>query len=97
MYGSVMRIGEVSRSLGVSREHLRALERAGRIPKARRLEGDRVYDAVDLRLLQEIGVGSRPNRLKTLDVVKEGSPAQEGRRGSLRMQGAELKRGKRKE
>lgn len=72
MYGSVMRIGEVSRRLGVSREHLRALERAGRIPKARRLEGDRVYDAVDLRLLQEIGVGSRPNRLKTLDVVQEG-------------------------
>jgi hypothetical protein len=67
MYGSVMRIGEVSRRLGVSREHLRALERAGRIPKARRLDGDRVYGAVDVRLLQEIGIGSRPNRLKTLD------------------------------
>ena len=71
MYGSVMRIGEAARRLGVSREHLRALERAGRIPKVRRLEGDRVYDAVDLRLLQELGVGSHPNRLKTLDEVRE--------------------------
>ena len=73
MYGSSMRIGEVSRRLGVSREHLRALERAGQIPKARRLDGDRVYSAVDVRLLQEIGIGSRPNRLKTLDKVHEGS------------------------
>jgi DNA-binding transcriptional MerR regulator len=64
MYGTVMRIGEVSRRLGVSREHLRALERAGRIPKARRIDGDRVYDVADVRLLQEIGVGSRPDRLK---------------------------------
>jgi DNA-binding transcriptional MerR regulator len=71
MYG-LMRIGEVSRRLRVSREHLRALERAGRIPTARRLEGDRVYDAVDLRLLQEIGVGARPNRLKSLDEVQGG-------------------------
>jgi DNA-binding transcriptional MerR regulator len=73
MYGSSMRIGEVSRRLGVSREHLRALERAGRIPKARRLDGDRVYGAADVRLLQEIGLGSRPNRLRTLDEVQEGS------------------------
>jgi DNA-binding transcriptional MerR regulator len=73
MYGSAMRIGEVSRRLGVSREHLRALERAGRIPKARRVDGDRVYGAVEIRLLQEIGIGSRPNRLKTLDEVQEGS------------------------
>lgn len=72
MHGDSMRIGEVSRRLGVSREHLRALERAGRIPKARRLDGDRVYGAVEVRLLQEIGIGSRPNRLKTLDEVQEG-------------------------
>jgi DNA-binding transcriptional MerR regulator len=71
MYGNVMRIGEVSRRLGVSREHLRALERAGRIPKPRRLDGDRVYDAVEIRLLQQIGVGSRPVRLKALDEVQE--------------------------
>jgi DNA-binding transcriptional MerR regulator len=69
MGSSVMRIGEVSRKLGVSREHLRALERAGRIPKPRRLDGDRVYDAVDVRLLHQIGVGSRPGRLKALDEV----------------------------
>jgi DNA-binding transcriptional MerR regulator len=68
-----MRIGEVSRWLGVSREHLRALERAGRIPKPRRLDGDRVYDAVDFRLLQQIGVGSRPSHLKELDEVQVGS------------------------
>jgi DNA-binding transcriptional MerR regulator len=68
-----MSIGEVSRRLGVSREHLRALERAGRIPKPRRLDGDRVYDAVDVRLLHQIGVGSRPSRLKAVDEVREGS------------------------
>ena len=66
-----MRIGEVSRRLGVSREHLRALERAGRIPKPRRLDGDRVYDAVDVRLLQEIGIGSRPGRLQGLDELQK--------------------------
>jgi DNA-binding transcriptional MerR regulator len=73
MYGSVMRIGEVSRRLGVSREHLRTLERAGRIPKPRRLDGDRVYSAVDVRLLQQIGVGSRPGRLKPINEVQERS------------------------
>jgi DNA-binding transcriptional MerR regulator len=73
MYDGLIRIGEVSRRLGVSREHLRALERAGRIPKARRLDGDRVYGPVDVRVLQEIGIGSRPNRLKTLGEVQEGS------------------------
>ena len=67
----MMRIGEVSRWLGVSREHLRALERAGRIPKPRRLDGDRVYSAVDVRLLQEIGIGSRPDRLRALDEVQK--------------------------
>jgi DNA-binding transcriptional MerR regulator len=71
MYGSLMRIGEVSRRLGVGREHLRALERAGRIPKPRRLDDDRVYDAVDVRLLHQIGVGSRPGRLKALDEVQK--------------------------
>jgi DNA-binding transcriptional MerR regulator len=73
MYGGLIRIGEVSRRLGVSREHLRALEHAGRIPKARRLDGYRVYGAVDVRLLQEIGIGSRPNRLKSLNDVQGGS------------------------
>jgi len=73
MYGSVMRIGEVAFRLGVSREHLRALERAGRIPKALRLDGDRVYSAVDVRLLQEIGIGSRPNRLKAINEVQDWS------------------------
>jgi DNA-binding transcriptional MerR regulator len=68
-----MRIGEVCRRLGVSREHLRALERAGRIPKAQRIDGDRVYDAVDVRLLQQIGVGSRPDRLKVISEVQERS------------------------
>jgi DNA-binding transcriptional MerR regulator len=71
MYSSLMRIGEVSRRLGVSREHLRALERAGRIPKARRIDGDRVYEAVDVRLLHQIGVGSRPSRLKAINEVQE--------------------------
>jgi DNA-binding transcriptional MerR regulator len=66
-----MRIGEVSRKLGVSREHLRALERAGRIPKPRRLDGDRIYEAADVRLLHQIGVGSRPGRLKVLEEVQK--------------------------
>ena len=42
-------------------------------PRARRLEGDRVYDAVDVPLLQEIGFGLRPDRLKRPDEVHEGS------------------------
>ena len=73
-----MRIGEVCRRLGISREHLRALERAGRIPKAQGIDGDRVYEAVDVRLLKEIGIGSRPNRLRSLDEVQEGRVEQKG-------------------
>ena len=65
-------IGEVSRRLGVSPEHLRALERAGRIPPPRRDYNGRVYSELDLALLRAIGVGSRPRRLKTAkEVVAE--------------------------
>jgi hypothetical protein len=63
-------IGGASRQLGVSPEHLRALERAGCIPPARRDFNGRVYTEFDIALLRSMGVGQRPRRLKqTEDVV----------------------------
>jgi DNA-binding transcriptional MerR regulator len=60
-------IGEASRQLDVSPEHLRALERAGRIPVAGRDHNGRTYSSFDIALLKKLGVGSRPRRLKRLE------------------------------
>ncbi len=57
-------IGEASRRLGVTPEHLRTLERQGRIPSARRDLVGRVYSEFDLTLLRALGVGQRPARLR---------------------------------
>jgi hypothetical protein len=57
-------IGKASCQLGVSPEHLRALERAGRIPKASRDHNGRTYSSFNIALLKTLGVGSRPRRLK---------------------------------
>jgi hypothetical protein len=62
-------IGGASRQLGVSPEHLRALERAGRIPQARRDFNGRVYTEFDIALLRSMGVGQRPRRLKQAEEV----------------------------
>ncbi len=62
-------IGEFADRLGVSSEHLRALERQGRIPPARRDFNGRIYTEFDIALLRSMGVGSRPRRLKRAEEV----------------------------
>lgn len=57
-------IGEASRFLGITPEHLRSLERRGRIPAPGRDANGRVFSPDDLALLQSLGVGQRPRRLK---------------------------------
>jgi DNA-binding transcriptional MerR regulator len=64
-------IGEAARRLGVTPKHLRTLERAGRIPQARRDFNGRVYNELDIALLRSLGVGSRPRRLKGAEEVIE--------------------------
>lgn len=64
-----LHIGEAARKLGVTQEHLRNLERTGRVPKARRDYNGRVYSDFDLALLKALGVGNRPRRLKRLEEV----------------------------
>jgi MerR HTH family regulatory protein len=65
-------ISEASRQLGVSPEHLRALEREQRIPPARRDFIGRIYSEFDIALLKRLGVGSRPRRLKAPEEVLGG-------------------------
>jgi DNA-binding transcriptional MerR regulator len=68
----VVHIGETAKRLGCTPEHLRLLERAGRIPPARRDFNGRVYSAFDLALLKSLGVGSRPRKLKRPEEVLGG-------------------------
>jgi DNA-binding transcriptional MerR regulator len=63
---SAPHIGEAARRLGITREHLRNLERTGRIPKPRRDYNGRVYSDFDLALLKALGVGDRSQRLKRI-------------------------------
>ena len=58
-------ISETARRLSVTPQHLRALEKAGRIPLARRDDNGRIYSDFDVALLKSLGVGSRPRKLKT--------------------------------
>jgi DNA-binding transcriptional MerR regulator len=69
MDGIELHIGECARRLGVTPKHLRALERAGRIPPARRDFNGRIYTEFDIALLRSMGVGSRPKRLKQAEEV----------------------------
>lgn len=64
-------IGAAARLLGVTPEHLRNLERAGRIPPPRRDLNGRVYSPLDIALLEGLGVGQRPRRLKRPEDVVE--------------------------
>lgn len=51
----LLQIGEAARQLGITIEHLRRLEREGRIPKAKRLLNcRRVYTEDDLECIREI-------------------------------------------
>ena len=61
------RIGEAARLLGVTPTHLRALERAGRVPPAKRDFNGRTYSPVDIALLGALGVGKYPRRLRSVE------------------------------
>ena len=68
---SIVHIGEAARLLGCTPEHIRTLERRGRIPPARRDYNGRIYSEFDIALLQAMGVGSRPAHLQSLKEVLE--------------------------
>lgn len=68
---TVLHIGETAKRLRVTPEHLRNLERSGRIPPARRDFNGRIYSEFDIALLKALGVGSRPRRLKQAADVLE--------------------------
>jgi DNA-binding transcriptional MerR regulator len=70
MYG-IVHIGEAARLLGCTPEHIRTLERRGRIPPARRDYNGRIYSEFDIALLRAMGVGSRPAHLQSLKEVLE--------------------------
>jgi hypothetical protein len=65
-------IGKAAEALGVTATYLRLLEKAGRIPPARRDFNGRVYSPFDIALLRSLGVGSRPYRLRRPDEVFDG-------------------------
>jgi hypothetical protein len=65
----VVHIGQAASLLNCTPEHLRALERQGRIPPARRDLNGRIYTPFDIAMLRGMGVGTRPRRLKTADEV----------------------------
>ena len=60
-------IGEVCRELGVTPRYLRRLESQGLVPRANRDALGRIYGPRDIALLKGLGVGSRPQRLKSLE------------------------------
>ncbi len=69
MSTAVFHIGEAARRIGCTPEHLRSLEREGRIPPARRDVNGRIYSEFDIALLKSIGIGSRPRKLKRAEEV----------------------------
>jgi DNA-binding transcriptional MerR regulator len=63
-------VGAAAEAVGVTARYLKLLEAGGIIPAARRDErGFRVYSDEDLDRLKEIGVGSRPRKLKRPEEV----------------------------
>ncbi len=63
-------VGAAAEAVGVTARYLKLLEAGGVIPPAKRdRRGFRVYSTEDLERLREIGVGSRPRRLKRLEEV----------------------------
>ena len=67
----MVHISEAARQLGVTPQHLRMLERAGKVPPVARDRNGRVYSEFDLALLRSMGVGSRPHHLKSAVAVLE--------------------------
>ena len=70
---SIVHIGQAASLLGITREHLRALERAGRIPTPHRDLNGRIYTEFDIALLKSLGVDARPRKLKSVEEVLGGS------------------------
>ncbi len=68
----VVHISEAAERLGVTPQHLRALETQGRIPAARRDLNGRIYTRFDIALLKSMGVGTRPKRLRSVEEVLDG-------------------------
>ena len=64
-------ISEAARRLGVTAHYLRVLEAEGKIPAPLRDLNGRVYSNADITLLQRLGVGSRPRKLKRAEEVLE--------------------------
>jgi DNA-binding transcriptional MerR regulator len=63
-------VSEAARKLGLSADWLREGERRGLLPLARRnANGHRFYTTADLELLERMGVGQHPHRLKTAEEV----------------------------
>ena len=61
--------------MGVSAHYLRMLEGQGRIPPARRDLNGRIYSSADLALLIAMGVGQKPDRLRSAeDVLRAVAP-----------------------
>ena len=66
-------VGAAAEAVGVTARYLKLLLAAGVIPPAKRDErGFRIYSSEDLECLREIGVGSRPRRLKRPEEVHGG-------------------------
>ena len=64
-----MHIGAAAKLLGVTPQHLRMLEWESRIPPARRDFNGRIYTPFDIAMLKSMGIGSRPQQLKTAEEV----------------------------
>jgi DNA-binding transcriptional MerR regulator len=65
-------VSEAARRLGLSADWLREGERRGVLPPARRTpNGHRFYTTADLELLERMGVGQHPHRLKSANEVLE--------------------------
>jgi DNA-binding transcriptional MerR regulator len=63
-------VSEAARKLELSADWLREGERRGLLPPARRnINGHRVYTTADIELLELMGVGQRPHRLKSAQEV----------------------------
>jgi DNA-binding transcriptional MerR regulator len=66
-------VGAAAEAVGVTARYIKLLESGGVIPAAMRDgRGFRVYSSEDLDRLREIGVGSRPRRLKRPEEVHGG-------------------------
>ncbi len=63
-------VGQAGELLGVTPRYLKLLEAGGAIPPAKRdARGFRIYSGEDLGRLKDLGVGSRPRKLKRPEEV----------------------------